>query len=65
VNKKYVNFGMKLRLFRNREKITQEKFCEVVGCTPRTLYRWEKGQSFPMEVYRPKILEALPDLGKI
>lgn len=62
---KYQRFGRRLRLLRNKSKITQEKFCETVGCTTRTLYRWEQGLAYPMEVYRPLVKKVLPKIGKI
>ena len=64
-NKKSFNFGRKLRLLRNKRKMTQEVFCELVGVEPRTLYRWEHGLSYPRTIYRAFIQEVMPEIGKV
>lgn len=58
-------FGVKLRLFRNKKDVSQEYCARKVGCTLRSWRRWEKGEAYPLEVYRPMILEIIPELIKI
>lgn len=65
LNKKSRLFGMKLRLLRNKQKMSQEVFCEKVGCTVRALYRWEHGLTYPMPVYRPQIETIIKNIGKV
>ncbi len=50
---------------RNKAKITQEAFCEELGCEVRSLYRWERGLAYPLKTYRSKIKQILPNIGKI
>jgi transcriptional regulator with XRE-family HTH domain len=63
-NKKSL-FGTKLRLLRNKKEVSQEYCARKVGCALRTWRRWEKGEAYPIEVYRPSILGILPELKEI
>ena len=36
--------GKELRAIRHRLKLTQTQFAELVGVTPNTVARWERGE---------------------
>lgn len=57
--------GVKIRLMRGKLDVSQEYCARKVGCTLRTWRRWEHGESYPLEVYRPKIIDILPELVNI
>ena len=64
-SKKLKLFGQKLKILRRMKSLTQEYCITVTGCSLRAWCRWEKGESYPLPIYRPKLLEIFPELGKI
>lgn len=54
-----VKLGSKIREMRKKQKISQEKFSEMVDLNPRQIVRIENGESFPTAENLEKIAEAL------
>lgn len=54
-----VTLGLKIRELRKKQKISQEKFSEMVDLNPRQIVRIENGESFPTAENLEKIAEAL------
>lgn len=64
--KKTQTLGMKLKYFRKKKKdLTQEKAAARVGCSLKTWYRWESGQSIPMKHYLKELKKLFPLLKGI
>lgn len=58
--------GMKLKYYRKKKKnLTQEKAATIVGCSLKTWYRWESGQSIPMTHYLKELSKLFPLLKGI
>ncbi len=54
-----VALGLKIRELRKKQKISQEKFSELVDLNPRQIVRIENGESFPTAENLEKIADAL------
>lgn len=54
-----VSLGLKIRELRKKQKISQEKFSEMIDMNPRQIVRIESGESFPTAENLEKIAEAL------
>ena len=54
-----VALGLKIRELRKKQKISQEKFSELVDLNPRQIVIIENGESFPTAENLEKIADAL------
>ena len=56
-------FGGKLRIFRKRYDLQRKEFARLVGCSVRSIDRWERNLSSPMGIYKSRIKAVLLDLS--
>ena len=57
-------YGLKLRIMMKKEGISNRDCAYRIGCTERSLLRWLKGESYPILIFREKLSEMFPKLGK-
>ncbi|HET8845503.1 MAG TPA: helix-turn-helix transcriptional regulator, partial [Ktedonobacteraceae bacterium] len=50
-----MQFGERLRRERRRRHLSQETLSEVLGCSPKTIRRWENQQAFPQAHHKLQI----------
>jgi len=65
VSEKCKDFGELLKNLRREEELTQEYCITVIGCSLRSWCRWEKGEAYPLHVYRKPLLKLFPELVSI
>ncbi len=53
------SLGLKIKELRKKQKISQEKFSEMIDMHPRQIVRIENGESFPTAENLEKIISAL------
>ena len=51
-------FAVRLKMLREKAKLTVEQFAEAIGVKPITVYGWEQGRSSPHISNLPAIAEA-------
>jgi len=61
--KSEISFGKKIKIFRQQHKVTRQHFSELVGCTLRTLDRWEASDSIPSPIYKSKVNSVILKIG--
>ncbi len=52
-------FAARLKMLREKAKLSVEDLADRLGVTPTTVYHWEKSHSFPKCGQLPLIAEAL------
>lgn len=50
--------ALRLKVLREKSKLTQEDVAEKIGSTKKTVYNWESGISTPPYEMLPKLAEA-------
>ena len=53
------DFSLRLKLFRNNNKLSQEKLARIIGVSLMTVQRWECGKSNPSPLAKEKLNELL------
>jgi transcriptional regulator with XRE-family HTH domain len=54
-----ITFGLNLRYYRKRAKLSQKEFAERLNSTDVTVSRWETGKSLPDPITLQLIAEVL------
>ena len=54
--------GEELRARREALRLSREVLAREVGCSERTLYRWEAGKTAPQQLTRQAVRQALERL---
>ncbi len=52
-------FAARLKMLREKAKLTAQELADAVGVIDRTVYHWETGHSFPKPNQLPVIAESL------
>jgi transcriptional regulator with XRE-family HTH domain len=50
-----LTIAARLRAYRSRHAITQEELARRLGCTARTVRRWEEGDASPTGLYKQAV----------
>jgi transcriptional regulator with XRE-family HTH domain len=50
-----LTIAARLRAYRSRHDITQEELARRLGCTARTVRRWEEGDASPTGLYKQAV----------
>jgi transcriptional regulator with XRE-family HTH domain len=54
-----ITFGLNLRYYRNKAKISQKELAKLINSTDVTVSRWETGKSLPDPITLQLIAEVL------
>jgi len=52
-------FAIRLKLLREKAKLTHKEIAEKIGVTVTTYYRWESSENFPKADQFPLLADAL------
>jgi len=49
--------NIEIKKIRSAAGLSQDKFAELLGCSPRAVKHWEKGTHAPMQIFIDKLKE--------